>query len=190
MGGIKVKDGIIEYFGNIAGYVEGDNAVVDTMFENEILKKYLAERKQLNTIWEHGVYDRLMTGGQMGEGEAKRLRNCRIYQMKAESLPEKKFLDYEVLKRGYGEPERTDYQLVYQSQMDTNDLEKIYDRFDQDYKDLPPGFCGRPISISDIIELYDSSGSQFYYVDHYGFQEVPFEKGQTETFGCQEPAAI
>lgn len=190
MVGIRVRDGIVEYFGNLAGYVEGELAVIDTMFENEILKRYLEEKKGLHVAWENGVYDRLAAGVQAGERKGKRFKDCRIYQIKAEALPEKKFLDYAVLKRDYGEPERTDYQIVYQSQMDTNDLEEIYDRFDRSYEELPSGFSGRPISISDIIELYDSSGSQFYYVDHYGFEQVPFEKGQIEVFSCQEPATI
>lgn len=190
MGGIKVRDGIVEYFGNLAGYVEGESAVIDTMFENEVLKRYLEEKKGLRVVWENGVYDRLAVGVQAGERAGKRFKDCRIYQIKADALPEKKFLDYAVLKRDYGEPERTDYQMVYQSQMDTNDLEEIYDRFDKAYKELPSGFSGRPISISDIIELYDSSGSQFYYVDHYGFEQVAFEKGQIEAFSSQETVTI
>ncbi|MCI7380750.1 MAG: YodL domain-containing protein [Hungatella hathewayi] len=190
MGGIKVRDGIVEYFGNLAGYVEGESAVIDTMFENEVLKRYLEEKKGLHIVWENGVYDRLAAGVQAGERAGKRFKDCRIYQIKADALPEKKFLDYAVLKRDYGEPERTDYQMVYQSQMDTNDLEEIYDRFDKAYKELPSGFSGRPISISDVIELYDSSGSRFYYVDHYGFEQVAFEKGQIEAFSSQEPATI
>ena len=54
MVGIRVRDGIVEYFGNLAGYVEGELAVIDTMFENEILKRYLEEKKGLHVVWENG----------------------------------------------------------------------------------------------------------------------------------------
>ena len=120
---MEVRNGVIDYFGNLAGYVEGETAVVDVMFENEVLKRYLEEKKGLSIVWENGVYDRLAAGRRAGVREGKRFKDCRIYQMKAEALPEKKFLDYVVLKREYGEPDRCDYRLVYQSQMDTNDLE-------------------------------------------------------------------
>ena len=87
MGGIKVRDGIVEYFGNLAGYVEGESAVIDTMFENEVLKRYLEEKKGLRVVWENGVYDRLAVGVQAGERAGKRFKDCRIYQIKADALP-------------------------------------------------------------------------------------------------------
>ena len=39
----------------------------------------------------------------------------------------------------------------------------------------PHGFTGHSLSMSDVVELYDSTGSEFYYVDRFGFQEIDFE---------------
>ncbi len=49
----------------------------------------------------------------------------------------------------------------------------------------PPDFQGHSLSISDVIELYDDSGSDFYYVDKFGFQPINFGCGQNETMGMQ-----
>jgi hypothetical protein len=35
--------------------------------------------------------------------------------------------------------------------------------------------------MSDVVELYDGNGSEFYYVDRFGFKEIDFEgKSQTQ----------
>jgi hypothetical protein len=35
--------------------------------------------------------------------------------------------------------------------------------------------------MSDVVELYDDNGSEFYYVDRFGFKEIDFEgKGQIQ----------
>ncbi|MFR7745112.1 MAG: YodL domain-containing protein [Acutalibacteraceae bacterium] len=41
---------------------------------------------------------------------------------------------------------------------ETNDPEEIYTLF----RDPVPGYDGRPIGISDVLELYDADGSEFY----------------------------
>ena len=56
------------------------------------------------------------------------------------------------------------------------DLETIYTKFEREF---PQRSTGHPISISDVIELYDRQGSEFYYVDHYGFQKIGFIQGQS-----------
>jgi hypothetical protein len=30
--------------------------------------------------------------------------------------------------------------------------------------------------MSDVVELYDDNGSEFYYVDRFGFKEINFEQ--------------
>ena len=56
----------------------------------------------------------------------------------------------------------------------TNDPEEIYTLF----RDPVPGYDGRPIGISDVLELYDASGSEFYYCDRVGFQQIEFAPRQ------------
>jgi len=33
---------------------------------------------------------------------------------------------------------------------------------------------GQPLAISDVVELYNASGSTFFYIDRYGFQPIEF----------------
>ena len=41
-----------------------------------------------------------------------------------------------------------------------------------------PSYDGRPIGISDVLELYDEGGSEFYYCDRIGFQQIEFAPQQ------------
>ena len=63
---------------------------------------------------------------------------------------------------------------VYDGQIGTNDLEEIYTLF----REPVFGYEGRPIGISDVVELYDASGSEFYYCDRIGFQKIEFAPAQ------------
>ena len=55
---ISKKDRII-FFGNTAGYIDGNTAVVDPMFYCGELNDFLKEKQRLNVEWEDGIYDRL-----------------------------------------------------------------------------------------------------------------------------------
>ena len=160
MAGIAVKNNLILYYGNIAGYVEDGKAVLDPMFKNEYLTRFL-QKKGLEPCWQDGVYDRLVHGRVDLTGEVKPIRNCRLHQLRPEVPPEERFLDFEV---------------VYDCQIETDDLETIYTKFEREF---PQRSTGHPISISDVIELYDRQGSEFYYVDHYGFQKIGFIQRQS-----------
>ena len=63
-----------------------------------------------------------------------------------------------------------DYQVVYDGYVETDVLEAIYQKFNTR---LPEGFPGHPLSLSDVLELYDEkTGSSFFYVDEMGFQKL------------------
>ena len=64
--------------------------------------------------------------------------------------------------------------MVYDGQVGTNDLEEIYTIF----RNPVPGYDGRPIGISDVLELYDEGGSEFYYCDRVGFRQIEFAPQQ------------
>ena len=55
---------------------------------------------------------------------------------------------------------------------------------DDEYEDTicrdapPPGYQGYRMALSDVVELYDDSGSEFYYCDRVGFQPIRFEQKQ------------
>jgi len=46
------------------------------------------------------------------------------------------------------------------------------------FRDPVPGYDGRPIGISDVLELYDARGSEFYYCDRVGFRQIEFAPRQ------------
>ena len=173
MAGIELKNGCIFYYGNPSGYVEDGTAIVDTMFQNDEFSQWLSNRK-LNPKWTEGVFERLSKGGgvPMYNENLIPLKDCRIWQLKTDVSPERKFIGYEELKRAFGEPDKDNYKIAYDGEIESNDLEEIYTKFNLNH---PHGFTGHSLSISDVVELYDDNGSEFYYVDRFGFKEIDFE---------------
>ena len=86
--------------------------------------------------------------------------------------PRMKFISLAELRERFGEPLGENYRAVYDGQLGTNDLDAIFERCNLDH---PPGYTGYSLSISDIVELYDESGSAYHYVDRFGFQQIPFD---------------
>ena len=94
-----------------------------------------------------------------------------------------KFLALSQMEQQYGSPKPDFYIKVYEGASDTNDLEELYDKFRYH---PPSGYTGHGLSISDVLELYDETGSSFFYVNRYDFQEIEFSgksqnQGQTPT---------
>jgi len=83
-----------------------------------------------------------------------------------------KFIGYEELAQRFGEPDPENYSLVYDGQIETNDLEAIWTKFNTS---RPPGYSGHSLSMSDVVELYDHAGSEFHYVDRFGFRQIGFD---------------
>lgn len=158
-------EGIVECYGNRAGFVKDKIAVIDEMFKRDEVAEYLKEQHGFEVLWEKGVYDRLIKGEIQ---DSIMLKSCRIHQLKPEADMRMKFISYEdLINKGYGEPDIANYRIVYDGNIGTNNLEEIYDLLNQDT--LPSEYSGYAMSMSDIIELYDDSGSDFYYVDNRGF---------------------
>ena len=179
MRGIELKNGCIFYYGNPSGYMEDGTAIVDSMFKNEEFSKWLGNRK-LTAKWTEGVFERLSIEGVLliNNERPVPLKDCRIWQLRADISPECKFIGYEELKENFGEPDKSNYELVYEGEIETNDLESIYTKFNLNH---PREFIGHSLSMSDVVELYDDNGSEFYYVDRFGFKEIDFEgKSQTQ----------
>lgn len=59
--GIALKNGLISYYGNPAGYTEKEKAVVDSIFRNDELTAWLKNRS-LTPHWTDGVMERLAAG--------------------------------------------------------------------------------------------------------------------------------
>lgn len=172
MRGIRMEKDIILYYGNAAGYVSGGKAVVDPLFKSQELKDFLSRQKDVSEVkWTDGVFDRLMNG-QRESHEITPLKNCRIWQLKPESDILMRFIGYDEMVEKFGEPNMRDYEAVYDGEVETNDLESIYATFNVEH---PQGFTGHSLSMSDVVELYDDTGSKFHYVDRFGFKQIDFK---------------
>lgn len=172
MPGISLKNGLISYYGNPAGYTEKEKAVVDKIFQNEELSAWLKSRS-LKPEWTDGVMERLIAGEQMaGMEPSAPLKNVRIWQLKPETEVRMKFISLDEMIRDFGEPDLEHYRIAYDGQLGTNDLEAIYTRYNVDH---PPGYNGHSLSMSDVVELYDGDSSEYYYCDRFGFQKINFE---------------
>lgn len=182
MNGISIKKDRIIFYGNTAGYVDGSKAVVDPMFHCEELKDYLTEKKGLEVQWTNGVYDRLANSKPDLDGNAPVPKACRIHQLKPEVDVMMKFIGYDELLDRFGKPNPENYQVVYDGQLETNNLDAIYEKFNINH---PPGYQGHSLSMSDVIELYDDSGSTFHYVDRFGFKEIDFQAPAPELTSTQ-----
>ena len=160
MPGITLKNGLISYYGNPAGYTEKEKAVVDSIFRNDELTNWLKSRS-LTPQWTDGVMERLAAGEQMGgmDESAAPLKNVRIWQLKPETDVYRKFISYEETVRQFGEPSPEHYRVAYD---------------------------GHSLSMSDVVELYDAEGSEFHYCDRFGFQQISFgEPEQTQIMGMR-----
>ena len=162
------------FYGNPVGYVKADTAVVDEMFRTDELNQYLS-RMNLTPRWEDGIFDRLVSGEVTGEEPVQLQKGCRIWQLKKDVDVAMRFIGYEDQVRKFGEPDAGNYTLVFDGDLGTSDLEQIYTIC----RDAPPpGYQGYRMALSDVVELYDDSVSEFYYCDRVGFQPIRFEQKQ------------
>ena len=168
------------YYGNLVGFVQDDKAVVDTMFQSDELTGYLA-RLKLTPEWSDGVFDRLASGEVPNMTDAVQLKNCRVWQLKRSADVSMRFIEYKQMVEKFGEPNCANYEPVFDGNLGTNDLEEIYTRCNMQH---PPDYHGHSMSMSDVVELYDASGSEFYYCDRVGFRPIRFD--DQEQIQCEE----
>ena len=170
---IYIENGIIVYYGSRVGRVADGCAVADPMFQGAELNDFLTKQRGIREVrWKEGMFDRLMSGsGNIREVQA--LKDCRVWQLKPEVDIRMKFISYDELCRDFGPPDPANYQKVIDGAVETNDLEALYTKFNLDH---PASYTGHSLSMSDVLELYDETGSTFHYVDRFGFKQVSFEQ--------------
>ena len=177
MPGITLQNGLISYYGNPAGYSEKNKAVVDRIFQGGELTGWL-EGRGFVPHWTDGVMERMIAGERLsGSENAMLLKNIRIWQLRPEVDVRLKFISYRDMLRQFGGFRLENYRIAYDGQLDTNDLGTIYERLSVRQ---PPGFSGHPLAMSDVIELYDDSGSALFYVDRTEFQQVTSAPEESE----------
>ena len=102
----------------------------------------------------------------------KENKTYELYQLK--DTPECRylmFLSFNRLSR-LGVPVRgSHYNKVYSGTLKSGeDLDSIYERFNLYH---PDDFRGHSLSVSDVIVLHKDNRDQAYYVDSFGFRQVP-----------------
>lgn len=170
MPGITLKNSLISYYGNPAGYTEKEKAVVDRIFQNEELSTWLQSRS-LTPEWVDGVMERLLAGERMECVESVPLKKVRIWQLKPEMDVRMKFICLDDMVKEFGGPHLEHYHMAYDGYLGTNELEAIYTRCNVNH---PAGFTGHSLSMSDVVELYDDSSSEYHYCDRFGFRQISF----------------
>ena len=147
------------------GYFEGDTAVMDDEFWAGEVARSLAYRGS-KMRFEPGLARKLLA-----EKQKKPLpRKVRVHQLKPQAAPEKKFICYALLYQRFGGITPEDYRVVFDGQLDTDDLNRLYERFNA--PQLPKGYTGHRLSVSDVVELYNEGGTEFWYLDEEGFVPV------------------
>lgn len=154
MNGIIIQNNRVVFYGNTAGYVDGDKIVLDPMFRCEELQNFTKQQK-LEVQWADGVFDRLSAGDVNADSNVTMLKACRIFQLKPTVSPEMKFISYDEMVKNFGEPSSENYDAVYNDQVESNDLEAIYEKFNLHH---PEGFIGHSLSMSDIPIIFKKEG--------------------------------
>ena len=160
-----VERKLIHQGGIPIGYFEGDTAVMDSDFwAGETAHGFAYRGDKMR--FEPGLATKLLA-----EEEKRPLpRKVRIHQLKPKAAPEKKFICYALLCQRFGGISPEDYQVIYDGQLDTDDLNRLYEVFNAET--LPRGYTGHRLSVSDVVELYDRNGSEYWYLDEEGFVPV------------------
>lgn len=100
----------------------------------------------------------------------------RIYQINPQKDTAKViFQPFTLLEKLQGNHEINSkiYDLIYDNEVDCKDLEDVFELFNINH---PSGYKGRSLSVSDIVEVYESNAVKpgFYFCDICGFKKVSF----------------
>ena len=101
----------------------------------------------------------------------------RIYQINSDRDTDGyKFMGMDWVKKHWGEQgvDSEIYDKVYEGTIDGSSLEDVFYTFNFS---RPVGFKGHSLSVSDIVEVIQSSETEpgFYFCDSIGFQKVEFD---------------
>ena len=164
---------LIRQGGTPIGYFDGENAVMDAAFIGcDTGRRLVREGRAVR--WQNGLAEKLRNL----EQNVPSVRRVRVYQLKPDVDPARKFIGYQELKALSGGPVLKDYREVFCGQLDTDNPDELYERFNA--AKLPKGYRGHRLSISDLLELIGEDTSEFWYLDLNGFIPVKFDKEESE----------
>ncbi len=174
MTGMEERDGVVRYYGNPAGFVQGDKVLIDAIFYKQDLLDYVEKKMGKRPEAMEGILKILCDEGGVPNGLSLRKLGVRIWQLKSDTPFEMRFVTlYGRNERGFGRPRKDEYRVVWQGEVDRFDLEDVWERF---ARCTPADFDGHCLSVSDVVELTDGEDSRFFYVETETFAEIEFQQ--------------
>jgi hypothetical protein len=114
-----------------------------------------------------------------------------LYQVKdGNETRDFRFEPLEQLKAAGRAVERGNYEQVCAGTFERGNAtatEMLSALFEQFNTALPQGYQGRAMSVSDIVVLRNEENAAAYYVDHFGFEEVPEFLAETQNRAADPP---
>ncbi len=83
-----------------------------------------------------------------------------------------RFLPYRETVEKAGQPDPSRYCKVFEGNVQASDLEDVFRQFNTDF---PDGYCGRSMSVSDVVAVdgpAPGTGEGAYYCDLFGFRHL------------------
>ncbi len=80
------------------------------------------------------------------------------------------FMNYDFVQQ-HGGVDSTEYELVFEGDVGTDVPERIYTIFNS-YSQMPEGYAGRSMSISDILVIDNSA----YFCNTFGYVELRYDE--------------
>lgn len=162
----QFRNPIVQYFYATSGFgckpINGDK---------KVFGQFLADgmKEQLYRSDFVGVADKT----QLPSWAAKRLEildkpkmKIRVFQLKSGS--ENIFMNHE-FTIAHGGIRAENYKQIYGGEVMANSLEEV---FTLGNTDQPPGYLGRSLSVSDVIQVCEGKEKGFYFVDSFGFKKT------------------
>lgn len=176
MESVKLKNSIIYYYGTPTGYLKDGKANFDSSFLCDEIKEWCKE-KRLEFCFSDGIFEVLSKKEDVSQfmKSEETLKNVRIWQLNADSDFSMRFISFDEFKERFGEPHKDSFEVVFDGSLSTNNLDMIYEICNLNH---PKDYRGHSLSMSDVVELYDENGSEFHYVDRFGFKEISFEPSE------------
>jgi len=138
------------------------------------LQFFIDEDVKNNGTLKPGTLEMIATQGfEYRDGKLEKAQTVKntftIYQLKGDN--EMRHLRYEPFDRLVQDPDIENYYLVYNAALKHGDtLDKIYMDFNSN---KPKDFDGHSLSVSDVIVMSRDGKHTAYYVDSFGFKELP-----------------
>ena len=129
------------------------------------------EEWEKSLMFQHMIDERLAHQEEREAGFFAHPGSFAIYQMdhSLDSIP-LRFSGYdELVERGMA-PTRDMYELIYTAELGKKGLDDIFYEFNEN---RPPDYRSYSLSASDIIARNEDGTVSYYYVDRFGFQELP-----------------